>query len=282
MFEVVTISKAVLLDKKRYVGKDPDIDARYKSLFTKLDCFQSNYMIPVSKVGKNGKEEYKRYQYSSRVPPNGSMINNKSTTKRLTSILNVLNEANYDKQAHKVFFLMKDEDIIQMTQLILDTCTIQVFYINLFIKLLLDISKTEHKVKVINTINKFVEDFWDGKCMDLITPKGEFNTYDIFCHKQKHKTLCVSRGIVVMHLLNENMVEHDIVSLIGFVKRQFNNIDQNTAEDSRHHMIDIMLQILVEAKKVLKLDPIETGVDFTKYITDNKTRFLCEALLICV
>jgi hypothetical protein len=239
-------------------------------------------MIPVSKLVKNGKDEHKRHQYSSRVMPIGTMINNKSTTKRLTSILNVLNEANYDKQAHKVFFLMKDEDIIQMTQLILDTCTIQVFYVNLFIKLLLDISKTEHKTKVKNTINKFVEDFWDGKCMDLIAPSGEFSKYDIFCFKQKHKTMCVSRGMVVLHLLQKNMVDSDMVSLINFVKRQFLHIDENNSDDMRNHTIDIMLQILAGAKSILKLDPTDTGIDFTRYITDNKTRFLCESLLSCM
>jgi hypothetical protein len=279
MFEIVTINKADLLKRKSNVGKCQEIDIRYNDLFTKLDCFQSNYMIPASKLVKNGKEEHKRYHYSSRVMPIGNMINNKSTTKRLTSILNVLNEANYDKQAHKVFFLMKDEDIIQMTQLILDTCTMQVFYINLFIKLLLDISKTEHKKKVKNTINKFVEDFWDGKYMDLISPSGEFSKYDIFCFKQKHKTMCVSRGMVVLHLLQKNMVDSNTISLINFIKRQFLHIDENNSEDMRNHAIDIMLQILVEAKSILKLDPTETGIDFTRYITDNKTRFLCESLL---
>jgi len=180
MLKVVTFNKAAMMERKKQTPRDPDIDAKYQVLFTTLDCFQSNYTIPLSKL--KGKDDNTRRYAKTLSIPNNILINNKSITKRLTSILNVLNEANYEKQVHKVFFLMKDDDIIHMTQLILNTCTIQVFYITMFIKLLNDLLRTEHKIKVQNTLNKFVEDFWDGRLgfpAESIS-QGELSQYDVF------------------------------------------------------------------------------------------------------
>jgi hypothetical protein len=271
MLKVVTFSKATILERKKGVQRDPDIDAKYRDIF-KLDCFQSNYTIPLNKLLKNKDDNARRYKTS--LPPSHIMINNKSIAKRLTSILNVLNEANYEKQAHKVFFLMKDDDIIQMTRLILDTCTIQVFYITLFIKLLNDLLRTEHKVKVQNTIDQFVAEFWNGQSAGFTAPKGEFTTYDLFCLKQKHKAIYTARAKVVFHLLKKQMVKYDAEGLIEFIKRHFHNIDQDD-EDA----IDIMLQVMVDAKNILRWNPRDTGIDFSTYITNFKTKFLFETLM---
>ena len=271
MLKVVTFNKAAMLERKQGVQRDPDIDAKYRDIFV-LDCFQSTYTIPLNKLMK-GKDVDTRHRYKTSIPPNNIMINNKSITKRLTSILNVLNEANYEKQVHKVFFLMKDDDIIQMTRLILDTCTIQVFYITLFIKLLNDLLRTEHKVKVQNTINQFVDEFWNGRCISFTTPNGEFSKYDVFCMEQKHKATYIARAKVVFHLLKKNIVKYDTEGLCEFIKRQFQNINQD------NNAIDIMLQIMVDAKNILKWNPNDTGIDFSMYVTDFKTKFLFESLM---
>ena len=272
MLKVVTFSKAVMLERKKVVQRDADIDAKYRDIFA-LDCFQSTYTIPLNKLMK-GKDVGIRHPYKTSVPPHAIMINNKSITKRLTSILNVLNEANYEKQVHKVFFLMKDDDIIQMTRLILDTSMIQVFYVTLFIKLLNDLLRTEHKAKVQNTINQFVDEFWNGRNVGFIPPKGEFSTYDLFCMKQKHKATYIARAKVVFHLLKKNIVKYDAGELCEFIKNRFQKIDQD-GEDT----IDIMLQIMIDAKNTLKWNPRDTGIDFEMYITDFKTKFLFESLI---
>ena len=277
MVEVVTFSKNNFMKKKVEVTKDPNLDAKYRDLFMNLDCFQSSFTIPVSKLLKM--KDDSRFQNFSKGTKN-VLINNKSTTKRLTSILNIINEANYVNQAHKVFFLMKDEEIIHMTQLILDTCTIQVFYINLFIRLLSDLMKTEHHIKVKNTINQFAKDFWDGKFMEMKSPNVG-NQYDIFCSLQKHKTLCIARGVVVLHLLNDKMIDGDISEFDDFLRKQFKNIDQKVEDDqTRINTIDIILQIMIDAKNILGWDPKGVRVNFDSYITNNKTRFLCESLLM--
>ena len=272
MLKVVTFNKAAMLERKQGVQQDPVIDAKYRDIFV-LDCFQSTYTIPLNKLMK-GKDVDTRHRYKTSLPPNNIMINNKSITKRLTSILNVLNEANYEKQVHKVFFLMKDDDIIQMTRLILDTCTIQVFYIKLFIKLLNDLLRTEHKVKVHNTINQFVEEFWNGRCVSFTAPNGEFSKYDVFCMEQKHKATYIARANVVFHLLKKNMVKYDAERLCDFIKQQFQRIDKDNKD-----AIDIMLQIMVDAQKILTWNPMDTGIDFSKYVTDFKTKFLFESLM---
>jgi len=74
------------------------------------------------------------------------------------------------------------------------------------------------------------------------------------------------------------MVEYNAQEFVGFVKRQFQEIDQNS--DQHDHSVDIMLQIMVDAKKILRWNPTDTGIDFSTYVNDFKTRFLLESLLL--
>jgi hypothetical protein len=119
-----------------------------------------------------------------------------------------------------------------------------------------------------------VAEFWNGQSAGFTAPKGEFTTYDLFCLKHKHKAMYTARAKVVFHLLKKQMVKYDAEGLIEFIKRHFHNIDQDD-EDA----IDIMLQVMVDAKNILRWNPRDTGIDFSTYITNFKTKFLFETLM---
>jgi hypothetical protein len=112
--------------------------------------------------------------------------------------------------------------------------------------------------------------------MYLSTIDTTTSDYDIFCFKQKHKVLTVSKAIVILHL-----IKHDLTTftLQQFVENITNDID-NALNMPDDHTFDIILQILLEAKKIMDWKPPLGIFEVSKPKTlSKKIEFMCAQLL---
>ena len=115
---------------------------------------QRKFMVFKGNNRYNNKKNHfndERPTYADRKP--------KDLNKIILGILNVLNNDNYHKMFTKIRLMKNEHNISKIILEILDKCSIQVFYLNIYMRLIEDIvnicSDIESKI-AIEAINKFV------------------------------------------------------------------------------------------------------------------------------
>ena len=170
---------------------------------------------------------------------------------------------------------MENDNITDIVPLILETGVIQIFYINIFINLLLDIAK-DYRSDVESYVNQFVNTFIDSRLIfENSDPITQTNTdYDVFCATQKQKNIKISTGIMILNLIKADFTQIDINT---YVETLISICNENKDNEL---VVDTILQILVECKKLFG-SVSSYAIDHLKsFVTNSKSKFLVDSLLV--
>jgi hypothetical protein len=285
MVEFISYSLEDFMGKKDKVICSPEVKSRYETLFQSAECFFSTGFV--SKPFPS-KPKPRGHHLPSPLPPSASAnfrrpyikpvkkINpfEKTHIKKVKCILNVINASNYLKQFNKMKFVMENDNITDIVPLILETGVIQIFYINIFINLLVDIAKN-YRSEVESYVNQFVRTFLDSRLIfETANPITPSNTdYDVFCATQKQKSIKISTGIMILNLINAGFTKIDIAT---YVETLISICNENKNDEL---MVDTILQILVECKKLFGSVSFDVIDHLKSFVTNSKSKFLVDSLL---
>lgn len=285
MVDLISHLPEVFYARKDGVEILPETRARYDALFQTMDCFHvTTSFAPKKHVGNGGVPPHKKSGFfadSKRqhakhpIVPGKTMIKKINSTekihlKKVKCILNVMNKANYGKQINKLKFVIEDQNIEEIIPLIIDTGVMQIFYIDLYINMLRDITQ-QHVIDNYAVVfaKKFLEERLNRTYMD-----DTLTEYDRFCLDQKHKTIMVSTGIMIVHLIEAGLFSCDINT---FLKDLLSKCD-----GCNEIISDIVLQILTDAKKSCRSIVgflRENKATIVNIATCTKLRYTVEELL---
>lgn len=300
MTDIIIINPAQFFEKRLELDKDTVIFKKYDDIFKKYPCFsntQINLFVPpkndYSSRGHELRESFKgnsRYNnynnkkshFNDEKPPYADR-KPKDLNKIILGILNVLNNDNYHKMFTKIRLMKNEHNICKIIVEILDKCSIQVFYLNIYMKLIEDIvnvcNDTESKIAV-ESINKFVNNYIDNtEWMNEYVIIEKEDDYNSFCNIQKLKSLLIAKNMMINRLMTifnlEKTVEEYGYIIINDLKK--------TLEQKNENVCILLIQMLIYMLKTVK-PLIKKIFDIDhKYIysrvTGSKTRFVIDEFL---
>ena len=281
--DIIIVSRSTFLENSNCIIPEY-IRIKYENLWKKYDCFKAQHPNP------------KFSQTISRLPPKSRGRNynaHRSQTKQETrtckhkdinssvlGILNVINMRNYRKMLMKLQNLITVENISFVVNKILSICSNQTAYTDVFIKLLSDIyhsstSTTREKIK--DELNLFVDKFFNEKDF-LVIVNNPSDTYDLFCTKQKHKSIALSKNIIILKLIKSSLVMISIDVYTNNLMEHFGDILEDSEEK---YYLDIMITIFQDILKenfgeIKKLFSIHEMKLVSKSENDQKLKFMCD------
>ncbi len=315
--DITIVSKEEFLKAKENIdtttGQYEKLQKLYSSLFQEYECFtkvepsftpsstfshshQSNQTNKFN--GKNNRQSHYKGQYNNHsygsqkthitrhhsTKPitkvfDGSLTNDPDgdVKRKLKGLLNIINKNNYKKVSHKVKGLLTKDNARTVYEVILATTCNQVFYINVFITLIVELNAylpvtTEVCVAVVN---EFIENFIYKKEYLMLAERyvTGSNEYEMFCFQQKHKSMITSKNLVIVEFLKKHFSKKwsvqtyadglidtlDDIHTNGIGIGSDNDLEVNT---------DIILTLLKDLKAVDKSIKIDTTV--VSKILENK------------
>lgn len=300
MTDIIIINESIFLKRKNIIIQEEltNIQKKYKEIFIKYPCFsaiQVNSFISTNNKstdqqfnrsrsnthinGYNNKKHF--YKEDDKINPRISK-KPKELEKIILGILNVLNDKNYNKMLTKIRFLKSDNNIAIIINEILDKCSMQIFYVNIYMKLLNDIvnlcTELEKKITFENMnlyINKYIiSNEWMNDYIINIE-----DSYNSLCTNMKKKKTLVAKNIMIYNLIKlfnlDKNIKHYVTILINDLKL---NLD-NEKEEISIIIFQMIIFITKTEKKLIK----EIGILNHKYlyskILSNKLKFTIEEFL---
>lgn len=138
-------------------------------------------------------------------PPLKALSKTAANSSKLKGLLNIINKTNYPKVSHKVQQMVSSGTVEMIIDTVLDTACCQVFYIDIFYRLIMDVLEAADenmaetiKQRIYTFIEVFIRDALFVYHQDMDTSESQ---YMQFCLLQKHKCLATSRNLVILELL---------------------------------------------------------------------------------
>lgn len=269
MTEFIAYTKDVFFGQKNVIADD-NIKLKYEALFHSADCFFSNgftskKFTPKTDFRKPPTNYVSKKPFCKLIKKTINPLD-KNYIKKAKCILNVINASNYAKQYNKMKFIVEEDNVNEIVPLILDVSIMQIFYVKLFVDLLLDLCK-DYKIIITEHIDIFVDKFIaDG----LVLPEEESTDYDKFCAFQKCKQTKLSCGIMILHLINAGLSQQDI-------KKYIETIIEQCEEKKDENIVDVVLQIILEYKKMKGPASIFFGREKFAFLSPTtKARFMID------
>jgi hypothetical protein len=191
--------------------------------------------------------------------------------KKLKGLLNIINKNNYKKLVSKVkSTLTPDNAEIVYDIILVNTCN-QVFYINVFITLIMELVAFMPTTQEIcgTVVNTFIENFIYKKEYIMVNEgvsDGINNDYDIFCAQQKHKSMITSKNLVIVEFLKKSFSKKWTVQSYAnglletlndiHIDENYNNLTELYLETNT----DIILTLLKDLKNVDKKIKLDTSI----------------------
>lgn len=251
MTDFIQYNKESFFAIKNTILLEDSIKDKYDIIFNSHDCFNNMIFISIVKnkkdigsfpknIVKLNTQDVKRKIFMKPIrKPIDSTEN--GYIKKCKSILNIINDTNYTKQLSKLKFLIDNDNIDEIIEVIVNISILQVFYIHIFVKLLTDINQN-HKIRKF--LNEYIMSYLDkGFCYNFDNVQSS-NEYDMFCDIQKHKTRMISTGKVMFIYIHN--------SLCDISKKEFINIIMSNIlrYNDNELIIDVCLNILKECKSI--------------------------------
>ena len=190
MTNIVIINPESFLERKNIKDIPVNLLSKYE--------FISNVKpvnVVYNKINRNNNFN-KKYNILDR--PNKK---NKTFENKILGILNIVNEANYSKMLNKIRLIKSDENITDIIFEILKISTIQIFYLQIYIKLLRDIfeysTKTEQD-KITLFLNTYFNDFIENRQWKEV--RNTETDYNSFCNYKKKQDVMISNNIIINEL----------------------------------------------------------------------------------
>lgn len=306
MTDIIIINRLQFEEKRSDVDKDSAIYKKYGSLFLKYQCFSNTYINLFTPPKGNGEFSYKNTNNNHNHSSGGRYNNNynkkphhfiedrnpflskkpKELSKIILGILNVLNNENYNKMIAKIRLLKSDVNIEDIIVEILDKCCLQVFYLNIYMRLVQDIINlcTEAEKKIaLASINKYVDNYIDNSEWknEYIKSENE-EDYNAFCGSQKLKSTLIAKNMManrLMTMFELNRTVNDYALLI------INDLKVHL-EIKNENVCIILIQMLIYMSKTVKdiikkLFDIDNVYIYTR-VTGSKIKFIIDEFLAII
>jgi hypothetical protein len=190
--------------------------------------------------------------------------------KKLKGFLNIINNNNYKKITTKIKALLTNENAKTVYETILvNTCN-QVFYVNVFITLIMDLINHAPSTQdvCVTVVNEFIENFIYMKEYVMVVDQNAdpSKEYDAFCAQQKHKSMITSKNLVIVEFLKKCFskkwtVQSYADGLLGTLDElHAANMPNQPINASMETNTDIMLTLLKDLKGVDKKIKLNTYV----------------------
>lgn len=297
MIDIIIINESIFLENKKTKEADAiitTIQEKYNEIFKKYPCFsatQVNSFIPTTKSIEQ-QQFYRNYSNNKKQFHKENESINPFISKKpkeleriILGILNVLNHSNYNKMLTKIRLIKSDNNIAIIINEILQKCSMQIFYINIYMKLLKDIINlcTDQEKKIVfENINLYVNQYiilneWMNEY--IINIDDEYNS---FCIKQKQKATLIAKNIMIYNLitlfnLTKNIKDYSMI-IINDLKLNI----ENKNEDCSILLFQMLIFITKTEKKIIK----EIGNwDFDyihSKISSNKFKFIVEEFIALI
>lgn len=266
MTDIIVIEREQFIVSRKLYEKNSALWTKYENIFKTYTCFNANIIITPknSYLVKPNNKHIQRIETSRRVCREKVI---KDIDRTLMSIMNILNERNYNKMLSRIRIIKDEENIQKIVILIFKMCSHQLIYIDLYIKLLNDIkdySSTTELYIINNTINEYCSNFIKNREWVIETP---VNNYDWFCDYQKLKIKVLALNIIIFKLSKMFDIDIDINTYISTLMSDLKNTNDDT--------IMLILELLLYNRKNNNMD-IDNLDDIP--ITNKKIEFMLEDL----
>jgi len=291
MTDIIIIKPAQFFEKRLELDKETNIFKKYDDLFKKYQCFSNTqinlFVPPKNDYSFKGNSRYNNYNkkihFNDERPSYADNRKPKDLNKIILGVLNVLNNDNYHKMFTKIRLMKNEHNICKIIVEILDKCSIQVFYLNIYMRLIEDIvnvcNDIESKI-AIESINKFVNSYIDNtEWMNEYVVIEKDDDYNSFCNSQKLKSLLIAKNMMVNRLMTifnlEKSVEEYGYIIVNDLKK--------TLEQKNENVCIILIQMLIYMLKtvkplVKKVFDIDHNYIYTRII-GSKTKFVIDEFL---
>lgn len=287
--EIITINRNVFIEKK--INKINEIiKAKYDDIYKIYQCFTVTTLIPPSIV---------KYHEDNRVYKNRKKIEKKEESyftnrkkdlhKTVLGIFNILNRDNYNKMLSKMRLIKNEVNIAFIINDLLDKCTIQIFYLNIYIRFLYDIEKLctpQERLLVVNCFNVFIKDHVNKR--EWITEKiiESYSDYNAFCDSQKRKNIILAKNKILCNLFNmyndlDIGIDDYIIQLVNDLKSLCFSDNKVDNDDCNIILIVQMILDIIKSYKQynnqINFQILQESLDDIKNtISNKKLQFLIE------
>jgi len=276
MVTIVPISDFIA---RRHLERSQDsyIYEKYEGLFKKYACFLEPYTpvyhTSLAAVPPHITPKTSGSFYGRKKQPKGTHHHQpqrrpicKDPARVITGYLNVINVENYSRVFMKIRLLLDHQNINSIVRDILQKCWTATIFINVYIKLLADISAIYN---IYDTILECVVDNINRFEFKNNVP----DSYDLFCEKQKHKMFVLGLNITLIKLSIAGLISQDVL------KNYVRIFENRILTENDEYTMDIILHILLEICKSYR-GIIECPKDLASRIKSDipRIRFLIQEL----
>lgn len=157
--------------------------------------------------------------------------------------LNIINQSNYDRIWMKIYRSIDETYAEKITSEILQQCTKQIAYKDIFLRLLQDIYNKTDNEKIRKIISSTVDDFLESylQSKDFVIKLERETNYDHFCNQQKHKVIVLSKNSINLRLIEISMVS---TTMDDYTRVFQDHLNDMLCDDDIDYYLDIMIDIL--------------------------------------
>lgn len=193
--------------------------------------------------------------------------------KKLKGLLNIINNNNYKKVNTKIKALLTNENAKTIYEIILDNTCNQVFYVNVFITLIMELINHVPSTQdiCVMVVNEFIENFIYKKEYIMIFNQSfvdPLNEYDAFCAQQKHKSIITSKNLVIVEFLKKNFSKkwtvqtyaNGLLATLNELHKEREILSNQSIHSLSETNTDIILTLLKDLKGVDKKIKLDTSI----------------------
>ena len=297
MTDIIVINRNVFYEKKNGTCSMMEhIQKKYEEMLKSFTCFTTNSFTTPLNARAHHTEGYKGGRHGQLSCRNGKddsyfHTKKKDLNKIMMGILNVLNHDNYNKMLNRIRLLKTDTNITAIINDILQKCSLQAFYLNIYIKLLHDILShcTEcERNNAIETINTYVKTYIDSREWMQLAVGDSCTEYDAFCDSQKQKSIVIAKNMILCELFKRFDLHMKQDEYIESLENSLDSLCQSSIcrEDSMHEekavVIVQMVTYLVRSNHSKKQTTFQTLIHkseaWQETVISKKLKFLLEDL----
>lgn len=265
MTDLIKIPKSIFYSyKEDYNSDTSDVAKKYDAVYSKFTCFTNPSVVLITKPPRKHQSNNTERKYA-----------NKDIYKIILGFLNVLNNANYAKIVNKLSLLITPETIQIIVNEILRICTIQIFYVKLYIQLLRDLLErccSAERIIAFMCIKKYGADYFAKK--EWIYKKKLANSqYADFCLLQKFKTHILAKNTLLLRLHHEF---DDKLMPETYLNDLLNDLEM-LPQDNITLILELLL-LLTPTYKTMVSSTALTKLTAIEY-TSKKNQFIVQELL---
>ena len=182
-------------------------------------------------------------------------------------LLNVINTDNFGRVFMKIRLYLDRDNIQQVVLSILEKCCVATIYVNVYIKLLEDLSVL---FDIRDIIVRFVQNAHTA--IAFKEKEGE-DQYDQFCRMQKQKLYVLGQNVTIIKLTKASLIGMDML------KWYASHFLREIVQEQREYYLDIYLNVVLEIQKSYR-HMIARPEELMKQIqtTSPRLKFLVQSL----